>query len=72
MVAVCVESEDVGEHFLEFVKVIRQVVLIKNNDDLQKLSWGKIHPQIKKMIESNMGNVPNNLFTQEQMWKLLK
>lgn len=59
------------EHFLEFVKVIRQVVLIKNNDDLQKLSWGKIHPQIKKIIESNMGNMPNNLFTQEQMWKSL-
>lgn len=59
------------EHFLEFAKVIRQVVLIKNNDDLQKLSWEKIHPQIKKMIESNMGNMPNNLFTQEQMWKSL-
>lgn len=59
------------EHFLEFVKVIRQVALIKNEDDLQKLSWGKIDPQIKTIVDCNMGNARNNLFTQWETWKSL-
>lgn len=59
------------EDFLEFIKLIRQVLNVRENDDLGKIGWGKIHPQVKSMIENNMGNIPNNLFSQEKLWKSL-
>lgn len=57
--------------FLEFIKVIRQVLQVKKDDDLKKINWKNIHLQLKEMIENKMGNVDNNIFSQEQLWKLL-
>ena len=57
--------------FLEFLKVIRQVIQIKNGDDISKLHWGDINLQVKKLIENNMGNVRNNLLSQKQIWNEL-
>ena len=59
------------EHFLEFIKIVRQVLSVKNTNDLKKISWDKIHSQVKNIIENNMRNIPNNLFSQEQLWKSL-
>lgn len=55
--------------FLEFVKVIRQVVNIKSRKDLNKLTWGKIHIKIREIIEINMENTRNNLFSQKAVWE---
>ena len=57
--------------FLEFVKVIRQVVRIYSRVDLVNIEWGNINFQIKKMIENNMGNKQDNLFSQEKTWRRL-
>ena len=55
--------------FLEFVKVIRQVVRIYSRVELVNIEWGNINFQIKKMIENNMGNKQDNLFSQEKTWR---
>lgn len=54
--------------FLEFVKVIRQVVKVKSGDDVSNLDWGNINPIVKELVENNMGNVRNSLRSQEHMW----
>ena len=54
--------------FLEFVKVIRYIL---NTKDTNYTDWGKINPQIKKIIIDNTGNIRYNLFTQEKIWKNL-
>lgn len=54
--------------FLEFVKVIRGILNTKNTNDAD---WGKINPQIKRIIIENTENKRNNLFTQENIWKNL-
>ena len=54
--------------FLEFVKVIRGILNTRNTKDVD---WGKINPQIKRIIIENTGNKRNNLFTQENIWKNL-
>lgn len=59
--------------FLEFVKVIRQIIEMKNEDDALNLDWGNINLQVRKLIQENMGNVRNNISSQEQIWnELLK
>ncbi|RGI21225.1 hypothetical protein DXC84_02810 [Ruminococcus sp. TF08-4] len=54
--------------FLEFVKVIRYIL---NTKDTNYTDWGKINPQIKKIIIDNTENIRYNLFTQEKIWKNL-
>lgn len=51
--------------FLEFVKVIKQILKKCNVDDID---WKNINIQIKKLINSNLENVRNNLHSQEKMW----
>lgn len=57
--------------FLEFVKVIKQIVEIKSEHDINKINWGKISLELKGLIENELGNVRNNLFSQKAMWKEL-
>lgn len=57
--------------FLEFVKVIRQVIEVHDQQSLDSIEWGNINLQIRKFIENNMGNVRNNLLSQKQIWSEL-
>lgn len=41
--------------FLEFVKVIRQIIEMKNEDDALNLNWGNINLQVKELVQNNMG-----------------
>lgn len=54
--------------FLEFVKVIRQVVRICSREDLLNIEWGNVNFQIKELIKNKMGNKQDNLFSQEKTW----
>ena len=54
--------------FLEFVKVIRQVIKVHDKQTLDSIEWGNINSQIRKLIEKNMGNVSNSLLSQKQIW----
>lgn len=54
--------------FLEFVKVIKQILKICNGQDMGDIDWGNINVQVKELIKPNMGNVRNNLFSQSEMW----
>lgn len=54
--------------FLEFVKVIKQILKICNGEDMGDIDWGNINVQVKELIKPNMGNVRNNLFSQSEMW----
>lgn len=44
--------------FLEFVKVIRQV--IKSEGDVSNLNWGNISPQIREIVENNLKNISSS------------
>lgn len=57
--------------FLKFVEVIKQVIEIKNNDDISNIDWRGINQQIEELIKINMGNVRDNIFSQEQIWQEL-
>lgn len=57
------------EEFLEFVKIIKQVLAAKTDGDLKKIGWSKISTRVKEIIEKNMRNVPNNLYSKEKMWR---
>lgn len=57
--------------FLEFINVIKQIVGVKSSADIQYISWGNIHPEIKMLIERNMGNAEENLPLQDEEWKKL-
>ena len=59
------------EDFLEFVKVVKQVIKIHDKESLDSIEWGNINSQISKLIKKNMGNVRNNLLTQEPLWNEL-
>ena len=48
-------------NFLEFVKVIKQIL---NTKKLNEVNWESIHPEVKYIIEKNTGNIRNNLFSQ--------
>lgn len=54
--------------FLEFVKVIRYIL---NTEDMNDIDWGKTNTQIKRIVIENTGNIRNNLFSQEKVWKNL-
>ena len=54
--------------FLEFVKVIRYILNTKNMNDID---WGKTDPQIKRIVTDDTGNIRNNLFSKEKVWKNL-
>ena len=47
--------------FMEFINVIKQVL------NKGKIEWGNLHSQVRKEIQNNMGNVRNNIFTQENI-----
>ena len=53
--------------FLKFVEVIRQIL----NSKGKEIDWKDIHLEIKKLIKINMGNVRDNIFSQEQIWREL-
>lgn len=54
--------------FLEFIRVIKEVFdLFKTNAD-KTIEWGKLHPEIQRQIQNNMGDIRNNIFSQEEMW----
>lgn len=57
--------------FLEFVKVIRQVIKVHDKQSLDSIEWGNINLQIMKLIEDNMGNKRNDLLSQKQIWNEL-
>ncbi|MBD5467931.1 MAG: hypothetical protein HDR21_07250 [Lachnospiraceae bacterium] len=58
--------------FLEFVKVIRQVVKIENRGTCADVEWGKIHPQIKELIiQINMNLSKEILFEMQRCNELL-
>lgn len=54
--------------FLEFIKVIKQII---NYTYINNIAWETIHPDIIEIIEDNMKNKSNNLFSQEKYWKKL-
>lgn len=53
--------------FLEWVKVIEQVVKIKNGDTLANVDWGNINFQIKELIINNKMYGNKGIFSQEQI-----
>lgn len=53
--------------FLKFVEIIRQVLNAKDKE----IDWKDIHLEIKELIKINMGNVKDNIFSQEQIWREL-
>lgn len=53
--------------FLKFVEVIRQVLNAKGKE----IDWKDIRLEIKELIKINMGNVRDNIFSQEQIWREL-
>lgn len=55
--------------FLEFVKVIKQIINPPYYNGQNQIEWGNLCPKVRKQIEENMGNVRNNLYSQESMWK---
>lgn len=57
--------------FLEWVKVIKQVVKIKNGDTLANVDWGNINFQIKELIINNKMYGNKSIFSQEQIWNEL-
>lgn len=57
--------------FLEFVKVIRQVIRIYNDEDSLDIDWGNTNPQIKELMKKNMKKIQDNLFSKDKMWKEL-
>lgn len=57
--------------FLEFVEVIRQMIDIRNNEDLNNIDWKNISQQVIKEIKHNMGMLSSNLLCQKETWKEL-
>lgn len=57
--------------FLEFVKVIKQILKICSGKDVGDIDWGNLNIQVKELMQPNMGNVRNNLFSQDKMWNNL-
>lgn len=54
--------------FLEFVKVIKQIIKISQEQDMNDIDWGDINIHIKELIKINLGNVRNNLYSQSEIW----
>lgn len=52
--------------FLHFVKVIKQMV---NGVQLKAIDWGNINLDVKKLMNDNLGNKRDNLYSQVDMWK---
>lgn len=57
--------------FLNFIQIIRQIIGMQNGLELSDVDWKDINPKVKDLIRNNMGNVKNNLFAQEYIWKEL-
>lgn len=38
---------------------------------MNDIDWGKTNPQIKRIVTDNTGNIRNNLFSKEKVWKNL-
>lgn len=57
--------------FLEWVKVIKQVVKIKNGDTLANADWGNINFQIKELIINNKMYGNKVIFSQEERLRIL-
>ena len=57
--------------FLEWVKVIRQVLKIGCGKTLEKVDWGKINSEIKKLIIEGTMLPAKYIFSHEQMWNEL-
>lgn len=53
--------------FLEWIKVIKQVVKIENGDTLANVDWGNTNLQIKEFIINNKMNGNKGIFSQEQL-----
>lgn len=56
------------QDFLEFIKVFKQTLKICKGEDIGDIDWGNLNIQVKELIQSNMGNIRNNLFSQGEMW----
>lgn len=54
--------------FLEFVKVIQDIL---NKKNINLVDWGNIDCQIKEIIEEDIKNEKNNLFAQGKTWENL-
>ena len=59
------------EDFLKFVEVIRQVINIWDNEQLDKIDWKNMPMQIQELVKYNMGIKSANLFYQRETWKEL-
>lgn len=57
------------KNFLDFTKMIKQILI--ENIDIDNLDWGNTPKDIKNLIEEEMGNKRDNLFSQDKMWKVL-
>lgn len=57
--------------FLLFIEVMKQVVNVTTTDDLNCIDWKNINLEIYKLIQSDMGNVKNNIYSQADTWKEL-
>ncbi len=53
--------------FLEFVKVIRQVIKKRNGESLSDLKWGNINWKIKELIINSKMDGNKGIFSQERM-----
>lgn len=57
--------------FLKFIEVIKQIIDVDSKESLDQINWMNIHPEVKKKLLFNMGNIRDNLFSQKKMWKEL-
>lgn len=53
--------------FLEFVKVIKQVIRICNGENSLDIDWGNTNSQIKELMKKNMEKIQDNLFSKDKM-----
>lgn len=59
--------------FLEFARVIRQVVKIRNEESSKDIDWGEINPKIKKaIIDDETNGKLNSFYGSKQCKNLLK
>lgn len=52
--------------FLEFIDVVLQIV--DRELDIDHINWKEINEKVKNLVTHNTRNIPDNLFTQKEMW----
>ena len=54
--------------FLEFIKIVKQIIGICKGEQIIAIEWGNINSGIRELIEKNVENIQDDLYIQEPMW----